>query len=76
MALACTEVKEVLEVSGLKKLRAGDVPISLVEGTTRSLDKLKFVELGGSLEMLENATVSKPKKAYISIGKEKGDRGD
>jgi hypothetical protein len=60
-----------MELAGLEKVTINGVPCTVVRGLSSSLDKLKFVELGGSLEMLENATVKKLKKAYLSIGKEK-----
>jgi len=45
--------------------------ITEVRGTSSKLDKKKFVELGGSLKMLENATVTSPKKPYVLITLEK-----
>ena len=65
------KLKGEMELAGLEKVTIAGVPCSIVKGHTSKLDKLKFVELGGSLATLENATSSKPKKAYLSIGKEK-----
>jgi hypothetical protein len=45
----------------------GHATITEVRGVSSSLDKKKFVELGGSLKMLEDATVTKPKRPYILI---------
>lgn len=40
---------------------------TIVAGTTKSLDKKKFVALGGRLDLLEAAMVEKPKKPYVRI---------
>jgi hypothetical protein len=45
----------------------GYAKITEVRGTTDVFDKKKFVELGGSLKMIENATFPKPKKPYVLI---------
>ena len=65
------EALATLEAAGVEKARVGETPVSIVRGTTSSLDKQKFVALGGSLTMLAEATVTKPKKAYVRIGGEK-----
>lgn len=62
-------VKTLLDSLGLKKVVVEGVPCTVVGGTTPVFDKLKFVELGGSLEQLANATSSKPKRAHLRIGK-------
>ncbi len=62
------ETHATLEAAGVEKVRVGDVPVSIVRGTSSSLDKLRFVALGGSLTMLAEATVTRPKKAYVKIG--------
>lgn len=54
-----TEAKSI-ELEGL-------ATITRVEGVTSSLDKKLFVQQGGTLAQLENATVTKPKKAYTLI---------
>ena len=64
------ETFATLEAAGAEKVRIGETPVSIVRGTTSSLDKQKFVALGGSLTMLQEATVTKPKKAYVRIGGE------
>lgn len=69
-----TESKKIqaeMELIGVDKIQVDGTPCTIVRGTTSSLDKVKFVSLGGSLEMLQNATVSKPKKAYLRIGAER-----
>lgn len=38
-----------------------------VGGTTSKLDKKKFVSYGGSLAVLERATVTKPRKPYLKV---------
>ena len=55
------------EKSGEKSLELEGFKISLVEPVRKELDRKKFVELGGSLAMLENATVSRPTKSYEKI---------
>jgi hypothetical protein len=55
------------EKSGEKALELEGYKITLVEPVRKELDKKKFVELGGSLAMLENATVSRPTKSYERI---------
>src|ERR1035437_1792208 len=55
------------EKSGEKALELEGYKISLVEPVRKELDKKRFVELGGSLAMLENATVSRPTKSYEKI---------
>jgi hypothetical protein len=52
-----------IEVSGHAKLTE-------VRGVSSTLDKKKFVELGGSLKMLEDATVTRPKRPYLLISLE------
>lgn len=56
-----------LKEAGVEKAKIDGFSLSVVKGNTSKLDKLKFVELGGSLQQLENATFSKPKKAYLDI---------
>src|ERR1035437_4818022 len=55
------------EKSGEKALELEGYKISLVEPVRKELDKKRFVELGWSLAMLENATVSRPTKSYEKI---------
>lgn len=56
-----------LKEAGLEKAKIDGFSLNVIKGHTSKLDKLKFVELGGSLQQLENATFSKPKKAYLDI---------
>jgi len=65
------KMKAILDTEGVQKVVLDGVPLTIVGGESSSLDKLKFVELGGSLEMLADATVKKPKKKYLRIGAEK-----
>ena len=62
------KVFALMEEEGIEKCRVDGQPLCIVRGVTNSLDKVKFVQLGGSLETLKNATVSKPKKASVKIG--------
>lgn len=67
-----TESKKIqaeMDLLGVEKIEIEGTPCTIVGGYTRTLDKIKFVELGGSLKTLENATVSKPRKKYLRIGK-------
>lgn len=63
------KIQAEMDLLGVDKLEIEGTPCTIVRGHTSSLDKMKFVSLGGSLEMLQNATVSKPRKAYLRIGK-------
>ena len=60
-------IGKLRERSGEKMLELEGYKISLVEPVRKELDKKRFVELGGSLAMLENATVSRPTKSYEKI---------
>jgi len=64
-------MKAIYDENGIKKAVIDGTPVSIVTGMSSSLDKLKFVELGGSLEQLNNATVKKPKRPYLRIGNPK-----
>src|SRR5712671_2132827 len=65
------KIFQILKDHGLEKVVVDGIPCTIVRSNQSKLDKLKFVELGGSLEQLENATFSKPKKPFIRIGKER-----
>ncbi len=65
------KMKGEMELYGLEKLSINGTPCTIVGGESSKLNKLKFVELGGSLAMLENATEKKPKKKYLRIGEDK-----
>lgn len=59
------DLSDLREIAGFKKLEfPGYGTVTLVEGTTSTLDKKKLLAQGVTLAMLENATVVKPKKAY------------
>lgn len=64
------KIQAEMELLGVEKLEVEGTPCTIVGGYTKTLDKIKFVELGGSLKTLESATVSKPRKKYLRIGKE------
>ena len=74
-ALIADEKKKIMDLykaNGITSLRIDDVPVTLVTGgTSSSLDKKKFVLLGGNLQMLEDAKVTKPRRDYMLIGGEK-----
>lgn len=67
-------VLKKMQEAGIEKAEIDGIPCTIVRGYNSKLDKQKFVELGGSLTQLENATNKKPKKPYVLIGKEKDDR--
>ncbi len=45
----------------------GHATLTEVRGVSSTLDKKRFVQQGGSLAQLENATILKPKKPYLLI---------
>lgn len=49
----------------------GHATITEVRGVSPKLDKQLFVKSGGSLQMLEDSTVTTPKKPYVLITLEK-----
>lgn len=63
------KVHALMVEAGVKKIVVDGAPCNIVEKMSSSLDKVKFVELGGSLKQLEEATVHKPVKPYVTIGK-------
>lgn len=72
--LADAENKKILDLlqeEGIERAEVEGTACTIVRGTTPTLDKVRFVELGGSLQMLENATMHKPRKPFLRIGKEK-----
>jgi hypothetical protein len=73
MAEEKQKIFEILQAEGYEKAEIDGVPCTIVRGTSTSLDKIKFVQLGGSLAHLENATISKPKRPYLVIGKGSGE---
>ena len=65
------KIKAIFDEHGIVKTEIDGVNISIVSGSTPVFDKLEFVRLGGSLDLIDRATTSKPKKAYLLVGKEK-----
>jgi flagellar motility protein MotE (MotC chaperone) len=61
------DIEELREQIGETSVSFEGATITRVGGTTKTLDKKKFVELGGSLAMLENATTESPKKAHTKV---------
>lgn len=65
IAAEVADIRELREQVGVESLSLdGGYTTTNVKGTSKSLDKKKFVSLGGSLQMLENATVWKSKREY------------
>lgn len=61
------EIFTHLDREGVDKVLVDSIPLAIVRSNTSSLDKVAFVKLGGSLKILEEAMVSKPKKAFLKI---------
>lgn len=65
--------KAFKDAKQVKALMAGvevdGVPVKMVCGTQRKLDKTLLIELGCDPDWIEEATEEKPKKPYISVGK-------
>lgn len=59
----------IMDAECLEKTSVTGYTITVVKGETSKFDKLKFVELGGSLQTLADATSKKPKKPYVLITK-------
>ena len=53
--------------SGEQSLAIDGFKSTMVFPNRSKLDKKKFVALGGSLELLEKATVSTPGKPYVKV---------
>lgn len=64
-------ILKTLVDAGIDKLEIGGIPVAVIGGDSSKLDKLLFVQLGGSLDMLERATKKNPKKKHVRIGTEK-----
>lgn len=61
------EIGSIRDEIGVETVEVEGFRDTLVAGVTSTLNKRKFVELGGSLKMLENAMECKPKKAFEKI---------
>lgn len=72
MEIEKIKIKALLDEAGISKATIDGIPLTMATRDTSSLDKVRFVELGGSLAMLDNATVVKTGKPYLVIGKAKG----
>lgn len=60
----------IVETTGYESLGIANSKITLVRGTTSSLDQKKLIAQGVTLAMLEAATTVKPKKPYWKISGE------
>lgn len=65
-------VEKLLEELGVKQLELEGFSAVIVSPQRNVLDKKKFVELGGSLEQLTNATSKVPSESYVLITPPKG----
>lgn len=68
-------LQAVLETIGTDKIVFRGVPVQIIRGTSSKLDWKKLYALGVTEAMKQQATTTKPKKAYVLVGKEKT-RGD
>ena len=68
-ALAKSKEKaaSMLQEAGVKKVKIDGHTAFTVEGTYSFLDKTKLIALGVTTEMLEEATVTRPKSPYTRI---------
>jgi hypothetical protein len=77
MELAKQNITLAMIEAGIAKMRVDGTPVAYVTtGKSSRLDKVKFVELGGSLSILAAATVTKPKKPFLQIGAEKEEKSE
>lgn len=60
-------VEEIQVELGESSLEVDGFKSTIVAGVSRTLDKKRFVQLGGRLDLLEAAMVDKPKKPYVKI---------
>jgi len=63
------KIKAELEAWDIKTTDVNGFKLTIVKGESSKFDKLEFVKLGGSLQMLADATRKKPKKPYVLITK-------
>jgi hypothetical protein len=71
MDIEKAKIFEILQTEGIDKVDVQGTGLAIVRGTSSRLDKVKFVQLGGSLAQLEAATIVKPKKPYLRVGADK-----
>jgi hypothetical protein len=60
-------IKLILEDAGVDSVKAFGYSLSIVKGTTSTLDKAKLKAQGVTEAMLLAATTVKPKKPYLSV---------
>lgn len=60
-------LKQILEEIGTDSVASDGYHLNIIKGTTSTLNKLKLLAEGVTLAMLEAATVTRPKKPYLSI---------
>lgn len=72
------KIGKIREKTGEQSLTFEDFKITEVRGYTSKLDKAKLVELGCAMAWIEEATTTKPKKAYekITCPGDSDDEGD
>lgn len=66
-AALLTEMTE----AGVDKAHFAGVPVAIVRGSSSRFNRMKYVQLGGDVALLEQATVTKPKKPYVRLGAER-----
>lgn len=56
-----------LNAAGIVATSVDSIPLTVVSSNSNVLDKIKFVALGGSLKLLDEATSKVPRKPYLKI---------
>lgn len=67
LAKSKDKAADLLSEAGVKKVKIDGHTAFTVEGTYSFLDKTKLIALGVTTEMLEEATVTRPKSPYTRI---------
>jgi hypothetical protein len=69
------KMQAILDEAGADKTTQDGYHVAIVRGTSSSLDKKRLIALGVSEAMIQQATVIKPKRPYLSVRKA-GENGD
>lgn len=64
---AAIEISRLRELTGQQSLSLNGYKVTNIQSTTKTLDKKLYVSLGGSLALLEQSYVEKPRRAYERI---------
>lgn len=69
------KMQALLEEAGTDKALHDGYHVSIIRGTSSSLDKKKLIAQGVTEAMIERAATIKPKRPYVAVRKA-GDKGD